>query len=130
MANGMMGNSMGAQPPVNDPASMTQTAEDAILDMHLTEDVKKALQAKGVDISAVMNRGPQEPVVVIPISAIMDRYPSESPEESMKQFVMDMTQNQQQVSAPSPMANQLQMAADAPKPEGLGAPMNRPPMTA
>ena len=126
----MMGNSMGAQPPVNDPASMTQTAEDAILDMHLTEDVKKALQAKGVDISAVMNRGPQEPVVVIPISAIMDRYPSESPEESMKQFVMDMTQNQQQVSAPSPMANQPQMAADAPKPEGLGAPMNRPPMTA
>jgi pyruvate/2-oxoglutarate dehydrogenase complex dihydrolipoamide acyltransferase (E2) component len=130
MANGMMGNSMGAQPPVNDPASMTQTAEDAILDMHLTEDVKKALQAKGVDISAVMNRGPQEPVVVIPISAIMDRYPSESPEESMKQFVMDMTQSQQQVSAPSPMANQPQMAADAPKPEGLGAPMNRPPMTA
>ena len=130
MANGMMGNSMGAQPPINDPASMTQTAEDAILDMHLTEDVKKALQAKGVDISAVMNRGPQEPVVVIPISAIMDRYPSESPEESMKQFVMDMTQNQQQVSAPSPMANQPQMAADAPKPEGLGAPMNRPPMTA
>ena len=130
MANGMMGNSMGAQPPVNDPASMTQTAEDAILDMHLTEDVKKALQAKGVDISAVMNRGPQEPVVVIPISAIMDRYPSESPEESMKQFVMDMTQNQQQVSAPSPMANQPQMAADAPKPEGLGAPMSRPPMTA
>ena len=126
----MMGNSMGAQPPVNDPASMTQTAEDAILDMHLTEDVKKALQAKGVDISAVMNRGPQEPVVVIPISAIMDRYPSESPEESMKQFVMDMTQSQQQVSAPSPMANQPQMAADAPKPEGLGAPMNRPPMTA
>ena len=125
-----MGNSMGAQPPVNDPASMTQTAEDAILDMHLTEDVKKALQAKGVDISAVMNRGPQEPVVVIPISAIMDRYPSESPEESMKQFVMDMTQSQQQVSAPSPMANQPQMAADAPKPEGLGAPMNRPPMTA
>ena len=125
-----MGNSMGAQPPVNDPASMTQTAEDAILDMHLTEDVKKALQAKGVDISAVMNRGPQEPVVVIPISAIMDRYPSESPEESMKQFVMDMTQNQQQVSAPSPMANQPQMATDAPKPEGLGAPMNRPPMTA
>ena len=126
----MMGNSMGAQPPVNDPASMTQTAEDAILDMHLTDDVKKALQAKGVDISAVMDRGPQEPVVVIPISAIMDRYPSESPEESMKQFVMDMTQNQQQVSAPSPMANQPQMAADAPKPEGLGAPMNRPPMTA
>ena len=125
-----MGNSMGAQPPVNDPASMTQTAEDAILDMHLTEDVKKALQAKGVDISAVMNRGPQEPVVVIPISAIMDRYPSESPEESMKQFVMDMTQSQQQVSAPSPMASQPPMAADAPKPEGLGAPMNRPPMTA
>ena len=122
MANGMMGNSMGAQPPVNDPASMTQTAEDAILDMHLTEDVKKALQAKGVDISAVMNRGPQEPVVVIPISAIMDRYPSESPEESMKQFVMDMTQRLQQVSAPSPMASQPPMAADAPKPEVFGAP--------
>ena len=129
MANGMMNSPMGAQqPPMEQPMQMSQ--EDAVLNMHLTQDVKRALQAKGVDISAVMNRGPQEPVVVIPISAIMDRYPSESPEESMKQFVMDMTQNQQQVSAPSPMANQPQMAADAPKPEGLGAPMNRPPMTA
>ena len=126
----MMGNSMGAQPPVNDPASMTQTAEDAILDMHLTEDVKKALQAKGVDISAVMNRGPQEPVVVIPISAIMDRYPSESPEESMKQFVQDMTANAKPPAAPQPVSAPSPMAAEAPNQEGLGAPMNRPPMTA
>ena len=40
----------------------------------------------------------------------------------MKEFVMDMPK---QNSAPSPMA------ADAPSPEGLGAPtMDRPPMTA
>ena len=122
----MMDNSMGAQPPVNDPASMTQTAEDAILDMHLTEDVKKALQAKGVDISSVADRGPKEPVIVIPISVVMENYPASTPEESMQLFVRDMTKNQRPVSAEQPM----EAPADSPSPEGLGAPMNRPPMTA
>jgi hypothetical protein len=103
-------------------------ADDAVLDMHLTEDVKKALQAKGVDISSVADRGPQEPVVVLPISIIMQRYPSDSPENSMKEFVMDMTSaNQQPVSTEQPMV----APAEAPAPEGLGAPtMDRPPMTA
>ena len=123
MANGMMGNSMGAQQP---PMGM-DSPMDAVLDMHLTEEVKQALQSKGVDISAVANRGPKEPVVVIPVSIIMQRYPSNSPEESMKEFVMDMTKMD---SAPSPMASSSPMAAEAPQPEGLGAPMNRPPMTA
>ena len=127
MANGMMDNPMGAQQsPMEQPRNQMK-AEDAVLDMHLTEDVKRALQAKGVDISSVADRGPKEPVVVIPVSIIMQRYPSDSPENSMKEFVMDMTKMD---SAPSPMASQPPMAADAPSPEGLGAPMNRPPMTA
>jgi|TARA_R100000455_G_C6241594_1_gene100376 pyruvate/2-oxoglutarate dehydrogenase complex dihydrolipoamide acyltransferase (E2) component len=126
MANGMMNSPMGAQqPPMEQPMQMSQ--EDAVLNMHLTEDVKRALQAKGVDISAIQNLGPKEPVVVIPVSAIMQRYPSDSPEDSMRQFVMDMTKMD---SAPSPMGSTPPMAADAPSPEGLGAPMNRPPMTA
>ena len=120
--NGMMGSPMGAEPPMEQPMG---GAEDAILDMHLTDDVKQALQAKGVDISAVADRGPQEPVVVIPVSVIMQRYPSDSPENSMQQFVQDMTSAQQPVSAEQPMA----APAEAPAPEGLGAPMNRPPMT-
>ena len=126
MANGMMNSPMGAQqPPMEQPMQMSQ--EDAVLNMHLTEDVKRALQAKGVDISAIQNLGPKEPGVVIPVSAIMQRYPSDSPEDSMRQFVMDMTKMD---SAPSPMGSTPPMAADAPSPEGLGAPMNRPPMTA
>ena len=147
MANGMMGNPMGAQPPTGQemqgapmaPAGQPMAgAGDAVLDMHLTEDVKQALQAKGVDISPVADRGPQEPVVVLPVSIIMKRYPGNSPEESMQQFVQDMTANAQPpatpqpVSAPSPMAGQPPMAAEAPmpSPEGLGAPkMDRPPMT-
>ena len=92
MAEGMMNNpnAMGGQPPMEQPMQAGM-ADDAVLDMHLTEDVKKALQAKGVDISSVADRGPQEPVVVLPISIIMQRYPSDSPENSMKEFVMDMT---------------------------------------
>jgi hypothetical protein len=126
MANGMMNSPMGAQqPPMEQPMQMSQ--EDAVLNMHLTQDVKRALQAKGVDISAIQDLGPKEPVVVIPVSAIMQRYPSDSPEDSMRQFVMDMTKMD---SAPSPMGSTPPMAADAPSPEGLGAPMNRPPMTA
>ena len=131
MANGMMGNPMGAQPPMEQPMGAEAPmagAGDAVLDMHLTEDVKQALQAKGIDISAVADRGPQEPVVVLPVSIIMQRFPGESPEDSMRQFVQNMTQGGQppaQVSAP-------EMAAEAPppSPEGLGAPMNRPPAVA
>jgi len=138
MPNGMMGNPMGAQPPAGQPmgaaappgAEAPMGADDSVLDMHLTEDVKRALQAKGIDITAVMDRGPKEPVIVLPISIIMQRYPGESPEDSMRQFVQDMTQGGQppeQVSAPPEMA-----AAEAPppSPEGLGAPMDRPPVVA
>ena len=131
MANGMMGNPMGAQqPPMEQPMNNQMGgADDAVLDMHLTEDVKKALSAKGIDMSAVADRGPQEPVVVIPVSIIMDRYQGSSPEESMKQFVQDMTANAQP-PATEPMP-QPAMAEAPPSPEGLGAPtMDRPPMTA
>ena len=127
-----MGNPMGAQPPVEQPMGATAPpgmeapmgADDAVLDMHLTEDVKRALQAKGIDITAVMDKGPKEPVIVIPVSIIMQKYPADSPEESMRQFVQEMTQ---QVSAPTEMA-----AAEVPtpSPEGLGAPTDRPPMVA
>jgi hypothetical protein len=114
---------MGGQP------EQMGAVDDAVLDMHLTEDVKKALSAKGVDIGPVAERGPQEPVVVIPVSVIMARYQGATPEESMQQFVQDMTAN---ASAPAtePMPTQTAMA-EAPSPEGLGAPtMDRPPMTA
>ena len=129
-----MGNPMGAQqPPMEQPmgaeAPMAGGADDAVLDMHLTEDVKKALSAKGIDIGPVADRGPKEPVVVIPVSIIMDRYQGSSPEESMKQFVQDMTANAQP-PATEPMP-QPAMAEAPPSPEGLGAPtMDRPPMTA
>ena len=130
-----MGNPMGAQqPPMEQPmgaeAPMAGGADDAVLDMHLTEDVKKALSAKGIDIGPVADRGPQEPVVVIPVSIIMNKYQGSSPEESMKQFVQDMTANAQApVTEPMP---QPAMAEAPPSPEGLGAPptMDRPPMTA
>ena len=138
MANGMMNDPntapMGGEAPMAAPGEQQMGAvDDAVLDMHLTEDVKKALSAKGVDISAVAERGPQEPVIVIPISVIVQRYPGNTPEESMKQFVEDMTANaappatEQPVSAPPEMAA---AAAPPPSPEGLGAPMDRPPMTA
>ncbi len=131
----MMGNPMGAQqPPMEQPmgaeAPMAGGADDAVLDMHLTEDVKKALSAKGIDIGPVADRGPQEPVVVIPVSIIMNKYQGSSPEESMKQFVQDMTANAAP-PATEPMP-QPAMAEAPPSPEGLGAPptMDRPPMTA
>ena len=135
MANGMMGNPMGAQqPPMEQPmgveAPMAGGADDAVLDMHLTEDVKKALSAKGIDIGPVADRGPQEPVVVIPVSIIMNKYQGSSPEESMKQFVQDMTANAQ-APATEPMPQEAMAEAPSPSPEGLGAPpMDRPPMTA
>ena len=136
MANGMMNNPdapMGGQPPMGEAPMGAQpqmgAVDDAVLDMHLTEDVKKALSAKGVDIGPVAERGPQEPVVVIPVSVIMNRYQGSSPEESMKQFVQDMTANAQP-PATEPMP-QPAMAEAPPSPEGLGAPtMDRPPMTA
>ena len=133
-------NAMGGQPPMSEPPmgnpmggqpmnTQMGGTEDAVLDMHLTEDVKQALQAKGIDVSAVADRGPKEPVVVIPVSIIMDRYQGSSPEESMKQFVQDMTANAQP-PATEPMP-QPAMAEAPPSPEGLGAPtMDRPPMTA
>ena len=126
-----MGNPMGAQqPPMEQPMNTPMGgAEDAVLDMHLTEDVKQALQAKGIDVSAVADRGPKEPVVVIPVSIIMNKYQGASPEESMKQFVQDMTANAQ-APATEPMPHPA-MAEAPPSPEGLGAPtMDRPPMTA
>jgi pyruvate/2-oxoglutarate dehydrogenase complex dihydrolipoamide acyltransferase (E2) component len=140
MANGMMNDpnaSMGGQPPMGEPmgnpmgaeAPMMGGREDAVLDMHLTQDVKQALQSKGIDVSAVADRGPKEPVVVIPVSIIMNKYQGASPEESMKQFVQDMTANAQ-APATEPMP-QPAMAEAPPSPEGLGAPtMDRPPMTA
>ena len=139
MAEGMMNNPnapMGGQPPMGEapmgaqPQQQMGAVDDAVLDMHLTEDVKKALSAKGVDIGPVAERGPQEPVVVIPVSVIMNRYQGSSPEESMKQFVQDMTANAQ-APATEPMPQQAMAEAPAPSPEGLGAPpMDRPPMTA
>ena len=131
MAEGMMGNPMGAQqPPMEQPMNTPMGTDDAVLDMHLTEDVKKALSAKGIDIGPVADRGPQEPVVVIPVSVIMARYQGATPEESMQQFVQDMTAN---AAAPAtePMPQPAMAEAPAPSPEGLGAPtMDRPPMTA
>jgi len=139
MAEGMMNDPnapMGGQPPMGEapmgaqPQQQMGGVDDAVLDMHLTEDVKKALSAKGVDIGPVADRGPQEPVVVIPISVIMNRYQGGTPEESMKQFVQDMTANAQP-PATEPMPQQAMAEAPPPSPEGLGAPtMDRPPMTA
>mgnify|MGYP000241531740 CR=1 FL=1 len=136
MAEGIMNNpnAMGGQPPMSEPPMGGQpeqmgVVDDAVLDMHLTEDVKKALSAKGVDVSAVADRGPKEPVVVIPISIIMNKYQGASPEESMKQFVQDMTANAQP-PATEPMP-QPAMAEAPPSPEGLGAPtMDSPPLRA
>ena len=137
MANGMMGNPMGAQPPMEQPMGAEAPmagAGDAVLDMHLTEDVKQALQQKGIDISAVADRGPKEPVVVLPISVIISRYPGNSPEESMKQFVQDMTANAAPpATEPTPEMAMAEAAPAAPvEPTGLGAAptMDRPPMTA
>ena len=135
MAEGMMNNPMEAPegaPMDQGAGGMPQQAvsmEDAVLDMHLTQDVKSALQGKGIDISAVADRGPKEPVVVLPVSVIVAKYGG-APEEAMKNFVQDMTQgvNNQQASAGSEMA-----AAETPGPTGLGAPqqpMDRRPMTA
>ena len=139
MAEGMMNDPnapMGGQPPMGEapmgaqPQQQMGGVDDAVLDMHLTEDVKKALSAKGVDIGPVADRGPQEPVVVIPISVIMNRYQGGTPEESMKQFVQDMTANAQP-PATEPMPQQAMAEAPPPSPEGLGAPtMDRPPVVA
>ena len=130
MANGMMGNPMGAQ---QSPMEQPGQVNDAVLDMHLTEDVKAALQQNGVDISGVANRGPQEPVVVVPVSIIVNRYPGNTPEESMQQFVQDMTANAAAPATEGPTPEQaMASASPTPSPEGLGAAptMDRPPMTA
>ena len=130
MANGMMGNPMGAE---QSPMGQPQQANDAVLDMHLTEDVKMALQQNGVDISSVANRGPKEPVVVVPVSIIANRYPGNTPEESMQQFVQDMTANAAAPATEGPTPQQaMASASPTPSPEGLGAAptIDRPPMTA
>jgi hypothetical protein len=61
----------------------------------------------------------------------MSRYQGATPEESMKQFVQDMTANAQ-APATEPMPQQAMAEAPPPSPEGLGAPptMDRPPVTA
>ena len=132
---------MGAQPPMGNPMGATapqpmgveapMEVDDAVLDMHLTEDVKRALQAKGVDISQVADRGPKEPVVVIPISIIISRYPGQTPEESMQQFVQDMTANAAPLATEQPVSAPVEVAeAPASPPGGLGAPteIDRPPV--
>ena len=144
MANGMMndpntapmvGETPMAAPPIGNPMGGQQQAKnDAVLDMHLTDDVKAALQQNGVDVSAVVDRGPKEPVIVIPVSIIANRYPANTAEESMQQFVQDMTANAADPAtemAPTP-EEAVASATPTPSPEGLGAPttMDRPPMTA
>ena len=124
---------MGAQPPMGNPmgADAPMEADDAVLDMHLTEDVKRALQSKGIDISQVADRGPGEPVVVIPVSIIMSRYPGNTPEESMQQFVQDMTANAAPLATEQPVSAPVEVAeAPASPPGGLGAPteIDRPPV--
>ena len=132
-----MGNPMGAEAPMGATAPMK--TDDTVLDMHLTDDVKRALQENGVDVSSVADRGPKEPVVVIPVSIIMSRYPGNTPEESMQQFVQDMTANAAPPATEQPVSAPMAAEAPLPSPEGLGAPpvgnpmgeqMNRPPMTA
>ena len=122
------------QPPMGNPMGQPpQQVNDAVLDMHLTEDVKAALQQNGIDVSAVADRGPKEPVVVVPVSIIVNRYPGNTPEESMQQFVQDMTANAQ-APATEPMPETAMAEAPPIPPSGLGAPtpttMDRPPMTA
>ena len=116
------------QPPMGNPMGGQQQTNDAVLDMHLTEDVKMALQQNGVDVSSVADRGPKEPVVVVPVSIIVNRYPGNTPEESMQQFVQDMTANAQTPATEA--APEMAAAAPPPSPEGLGAPMDRPPAVA
>ena len=67
-----MGNPMGAEAPMGAGAPMK--TDDTVLDMHLTDDVKRALQENGVDVSSVADRGPKEPVVVIPVSIIISGF--------------------------------------------------------
>jgi hypothetical protein len=60
----------------------------------------------------------------------MNRYKGATPEESMQQFVQDMTANAQPPATES-MPQPAMAEAPSPSPEGLGAPtMDRPPMTA
>jgi len=141
MANGMMNdpNAMGGQPPMGQspmgnpmggqPEQMGG-ADNAVLDMHLTEDVKRALQAKGIDTTVVADRGPKEPVIVIPVSIIMQRYPAGSPEESMRLFVEEMTRGGQPTETVSASPEMAAAEVPIPSPEGLGAPTDRPPMVA
>ena len=99
------------------------------VDHHVSEDRPKGLLIHPRGQCRSDDR-PKEPVIVIPVSVIVNRYQAGTPEESMKQFVQDMTANAQPPAAPQPVSAPSPMAAEAPNQEGLGAPMNRPPMTA
>jgi hypothetical protein len=105
MAEGMMNNpnAMGGQPPMSEPpmGNPMGGTDDAVLDMHLTEDVKKALSAKGIDI------GP------------------------MKQFVQDMTANAAApATEPAPEMAMAEATTPSPEGLGAPTQMDRPPMTA
>jgi len=135
MANGIMGNAPqdmagGVSEPTPSQGAGGQPAstnkDDAVLNMHMTADVKQALQNKGINIESVQSYGPQEPVIVIPVSIITAKYPAETPQDSMKQFVQDMMPQQnmaeaQQVSEPT-------QATEVPPQDGGGM-MNRRPVT-
>lgn len=135
MANGIMGNAPqdmagGVSEPTPSQGAGGQPAstnkDDAVLNMHMTADVKQALQNKGINIESVQSYGPKEPVIVIPVSIITAKYPAETPEDSMKQFVQDMIPQQgmtgaEQVSEPT-------QAPEMPPQDGGGM-MNRRPMT-
>ena len=60
----------------------------------------------------------------------MQRYPAGSPEESMKQFVEEMTRGGQPTETVSASPEMAAAEVPIPSPEGLGAPTDRPPMVA
>lgn len=135
MANGIMGNAPqemagGMAEPTPSQGAGGQPAstnkDDAVLNMHMTADVKQALQNKGINIESVQTYGPQEPVIVIPVSVITAKYPAETPQDSMKQFVQDMMP--QNVAQAQPVSEPSQ-APEMPPQDGGGI-MNRRPMTA
>ena len=112
----------------NDMNSIDKVAENVMVQLIHT------LAENGVDISSVANRGPKEPVVVVPVSIIANRYTGNTPEESMQQFVQDMTANAAApATEPMPETAMAEAAPPTPvEPTGLGAAptMDRPPMTA
>lgn len=133
MANGIMGNAPqdmagGVSEPTPSQGAGGQPAstnkDDAVLNMHMTADVKQALQNKGINIESVQTYGPKEPVIVIPVSVITAKYPAETPQDSMKQFVQDMMP--QNVAQAQPVS---EPSAPEMPPQDGGGMMNRRPMT-